>query len=301
MAHVCRSNVWRHAGASEPSEPANRTRCDGIDENWTDADAWRCTLAVSRFIDRGNHLRTGQDSPGSGAWSALAVRQDRGPRWYMADATRTVRNLDTGRVAWALADGIGDDWPATEAATMAVEAAARAAGRGGSAYAIAEARKTLRAWYGGAPRGQSGDCVMVVATGMDAIVGGGLDIAWAGDCRAYLLRHGDLQQLTTDHTLGTKYRASAQQWIRRIAPSKDHIVTSSVHTESPIDTVRVVGTEPGDRLLLCSDGVHRSLDPGSIASTLRTAPSSTCAADGLMRAVRGRARDNAILLIAGAY
>jgi len=78
-----------------------------------------------------------------------------------------------------------------------------------------------------------------------------------GDSRAYLMRGGKLAQITTDHT-----------WVQRevdagrITPSAarrhpfSHIVTRALGADGPADPDLLSGElQPGDLLLLCSDGL----------------------------------------------
>lgn len=87
-------------------------------------------------------------------------------------------------------------------------------------------------------------------------------LAHVGDCRAYLVRDGLAQTLTRDHTLATELgfiqRLLPARWRKR--PSRH--VLNRVLGEHPIVRVDVAAIElrPGDRLILCSDGVWGSLD-----------------------------------------
>jgi protein phosphatase len=83
-------------------------------------------------------------------------------------------------------------------------------------------------------------------------------IAWVGDSRCYRLRDGALESLTRDHSLMAEWIAigvispdAAQTHPRR------HELTRALG-QSPDVTVDLLSTElrPGDRLLLCSDGLH---------------------------------------------
>ena len=97
-----------------------------------------------------------------------------------------------------------------------------------------------------------------------------LVIAQVGDSRAYLLHQGRLQQITRDHSLMADMIEAGQ-----ITPeeAKTHpkraIITralgSSPHTQSDLYEINV---EPGDRLLLCSDGLSGMLDDTELARTL---------------------------------
>ena len=79
-----------------------------------------------------------------------------------------------------------------------------------------------------------------------------------GDCRAYLLRGGRLSQITRDHSLVAEQVAlgliNSEQ--ARSHPLR-HVVTRAVSGDASmiVDTWEL-HIEPGDRLLLCSDGIH---------------------------------------------
>jgi protein phosphatase len=83
-------------------------------------------------------------------------------------------------------------------------------------------------------------------------------IAHVGDSRAYLCRDGQLQRMTRDHTVvqtlieqGLLSAASAAQ-----CPYKNVLSRSlGSKTETQVDCVELE-LEPGDRLLLCSDGLY---------------------------------------------
>ena len=97
-----------------------------------------------------------------------------------------------------------------------------------------------------------------------------LVVAQVGDSRAYLLHKGQLQQITRDHSLMADMIESGQ-----ITPAeaKTHpnrsIITralgNSPHTQPDLYEINV---EPGDRLLLCSDGLSGMLDDHELAYTL---------------------------------
>ena len=87
-------------------------------------------------------------------------------------------------------------------------------------------------------------------------VDGVLDLAHVGDTRAYLLRDGELQQLTTDHTLVNELIE-----LGRITPDEAenhphrHLITRVLGLGPVgVDTMRM-DLEDGDRVLLCSDGL----------------------------------------------
>ena len=87
-------------------------------------------------------------------------------------------------------------------------------------------------------------------------VDGILDLAHVGDSRAYLLRDGELQQITTDHTLVNELielgRITADEAEHH--PHR-HLITRVLGLGPVgVDTMRK-SLEDGDRILLCSDGL----------------------------------------------
>jgi protein phosphatase len=94
-----------------------------------------------------------------------------------------------------------------------------------------------------------------------------------GDSRAYQLRDGALRQLSEDHSV-------AEEWVRmgRLTPEeaavhpRRHQLTRGVGVEDTIAIdVTSIHAEPGDRILLCSDGLSNELDSDTLAH-LASAP-----------------------------
>jgi PPM family protein phosphatase len=91
-----------------------------------------------------------------------------------------------------------------------------------------------------------------------------------GDSRAYRLRNGRLAQLTRDHSLlQEQLDAGLITQEQASFSSNKNLVTRAVGVE---DTVmletHVHETQPGDLILLCSDGLSDMLDDGILAQTL---------------------------------
>lgn len=87
---------------------------------------------------------------------------------------------------------------------------------------------------------------------------GRLHVAHVGDSRAYLLRGGELTQLTSDHTL-VEQMVRDGQISRAEAAVHPHrsVLTRAIGIERGIevDTLTPVPLQPGDQVLLCSDGL----------------------------------------------
>ncbi|MGB1015699.1 MAG: PP2C family protein-serine/threonine phosphatase [Nannocystaceae bacterium] len=105
-------------------------------------------------------------------------------------------------------------------------------------------------------RGMSTTASVVLLAGHHGVVG------QVGDGRVYLSRSGDITQLTEDHTL-----AQGQLRAGYITPEEArtsglrNMITRSVGRKSYVKVdVTPIRVQPGDQLLLCSDGLHRYLD-----------------------------------------
>lgn len=98
----------------------------------------------------------------------------------------------------------------------------------------------------------------------------GLDIASVGDSRAYLLRGGHLRQITIDQNLGNQMRQMRGWTDEQVAnfPQRN-ILTAAIGAseELPIQQHSFL-LEPGDRILLCSDGLYGPLGDESLAALL---------------------------------
>ena len=127
-----------------------------------------------------------------------------------------------------------------------------------------------------------------------------LSVGHVGDSRVYLLRTGQLQQLTSDHSL-------VAEQVRR------GILTASEAEQSNLQSVllRALGTQPevevdieqvplfqGDVLLLCSDGLTRMVTEPEIAGTLQAEPDPQRAAEKLIEhANEGGGVDNVSVIV----
>jgi PPM family protein phosphatase len=90
-----------------------------------------------------------------------------------------------------------------------------------------------------------------------------------GDSRAYVRRRGRLQRLTTDQTFG-EYMQSAGAWTAEQAARAGSASTlsSAVGGSELLPVVGLVDLEPGDALLLCTDGLTKHVSDERIAEAL---------------------------------
>ncbi len=124
-----------------------------------------------------------------------------------------------------------------------------------------------------------------------------------GDSRVYRWAAGELAQLTVDHSVvqelvdsGTLSRAAAERHPER------HVLTRALGTGAdPEPDYWMLPAQPGDRLLVCSDGVSGELTPADVAAVLAGTPGAGAAAAELVRrAVEAGGRDNATAVVVDA-
>lgn len=137
---------------------------------------------------------------------------------------------------------------------------------------------------------------MIASTVVVLVIRGGhFACLWSGDSRLYRLRDGRLQQLTRDHSLvqdlvdaGMVHPDEAERHPRA------NIITRAIGAGDDGPEIERTSDRvlPGDRFLLCSDGLTKSLGAAEIAALLAV-PDVTQAPDLLVAAALDReASDN---------
>lgn len=125
-------------------------------------------------------------------------------------------------------------------------------------------------------------------------------IAHVGDSRAYLLRDGQLSRLTQDHTVVNRLvqqgRIMPEDADRH--PQRSYLERAlGVDPEVEVD-VHVLDMSPGDRVLLCSDGLFGMVDDDLIQNVLEQESSPQRAAERLCEeAVHAGGNDNVTTVV----
>jgi serine/threonine protein phosphatase PrpC len=143
-------------------------------------------------------------------------------------------------------------------------------------------------------QGMGTTCVALVLHGEIGIVG------HVGDSRAYLVREGALAQLTEDHSLvNEQIRAGLLTPDEARHSRLRNIITRSVGFEEDV-LVDVTGleTKPGDRFLLCSDGLSNLVETEEVRSALATGADPAEVCRSLVALANERGGDDNITVIA---
>lgn len=182
-------------------------------------------------------------------------------------------------------------WPALTVFDLAdaVEGAPRLALAQALELAVKEANRQTRA-FGQRLKATTGSTVTAMA-----ISGARAAIAHLGDSRAYLLRDNQLLQLTEDHSLLARMEAMKHPLLEDptfMVPRS--VLYRSVGQEDDVspDMMEFV-VAPGDRVVLCSDGLWDELPPQVIGQAIAEAVSPrACAAELVALANAAGGNDN---------
>jgi len=115
----------------------------------------------------------------------------------------------------------------------------------------------------------SGQSQMGTTLTLAVITGFVLYVAHVGDSRCYLFRNGVLQQLTSDHTVANQIARLGGNVSE--AAQLNHILWNCLgggEGTFPQPEVMKHDLEPGDSVLLCTDGLTNELDAATIAREL---------------------------------
>jgi protein phosphatase len=211
------------------------------------------------------------------------------------------RNEDSvyaGRALFAVADGLGGHVAGDTASTTAIEVlqpydrpTAKAELPAALGRAVSTANEALRNKIESDPEltGMGTTLVAMLCSDDGAAV-----LANVGDSRAYLLRDTSYRQITEDHTFGNLVAEAAAD------PGMSERITRFLdgRADGRSPDLTVWDLRPGDRFLLCSDGLSGVVPHDLVQETLQTTGTPADAADRLVAlAIDHGAPDNVTVLV----
>lgn len=195
------------------------------------------------------------------------------------------------RRLWAVADGMGGHYSGDVAAQMAIDRLdkVRVPDVDAVLTALQCANAEIFARFGCEDR-RSGTTIVAAH-----IAGGQVELFWAGDSRAYRIRDGALQLLTRDHSVVQQMvDAGALSPGAAVRHPQANVITRALGVENKVAVDHVsLPVRSGDAILLCSDGVSRSLGTTSPAAE----PIESLAQHFLDEALALDGSDNASLVL----
>ena len=156
--------------------------------------------------------------------------------------------------------------------------------------AIYEAAKSNSAWQG-----------MGTTVAAALLNGNRLSIAHVGDSRVYLVRAGNIEQLTDDHSV--VYEQMKRELLTKEEAQKSemkHVLTRALGTRSDVDVdVDELTLAGGDILILCTDGLNSMVSDDDILSVVASTNDPASACETLINMANTNGGKDNITVIAG--
>lgn len=176
---------------------------------------------------------------------------------------------------WAVADGAGGHAAGDVASAKIAELLGEIPANLSASQILAEVRNRLAQAHSDlrAEAARRGPRAMVASTVVVLLVRDShFACLWAGDSRAYLMRNGKLTQVTRDHSLLQELLDSGTiSEEQAIGHPQANVITRAVGADAEtLDLDKVTGAlRPGDRFLLCSDGLCKTLPDAELSAIMR--------------------------------
>jgi PPM family protein phosphatase len=150
---------------------------------------------------------------------------------------------------------------------------------------------------------QADPSLLGMGTTLTALLWSGsqLGLVHVGDSRAYLVRDGEVFQITHDHTMVQSLLDEGKITASEAAshPQRSLLLRALAADRSFEPDLQLHEARLGDRYLLCSDGLHQVADAEAIARVLLTVTDPDQAAKDLIRlAIEGGGPDNVTCIVA---
>ena len=168
-------------------------------------------------------------------------------------------------VTLIVADGMGGHVAGEVASRLAINAAASS--RLSPADRVAVGNRAIREEVGRQPNLEGmGTTMTLLELHPNSIA----HFAHVGDSRAYLLRGGELQQVTDDHTVLAEYVAAGKLTPEEaVNHPQRHMITRCLGLTRFVNIDEItIDVETGDRFLLCTDGLNSMVDNDAIRQGL---------------------------------
>ena len=122
---------------------------------------------------------------------------------------------------------------------------------------------------------------------------------WAGDSRLYRLRDGRIELLTTDHSIvAALVEAGQLNWDEAGKHPQANAITRAVGVGEVLEIDKIRGDAlPGDRFLLCSDGLNKYATIAELGAALSHVPIEVVTDNLVQMALDGGGADNVSVIV----
>ena len=206
-----------------------------------------------------------------------------------------------------VADGMGGQAHGEVASEMAVEGIIRRLAdqpkdntlpTGGYAELLGQVFREVNAEIHLESRGDTYRGMGTTATAA-VVTGNRVHIAHLGDSRAYMLRDGELSQLTRDHSWVVENVEAGNLTLEqaRVHRSRNVITQAMGINAEPAVQTKTLDLRDGDLLLLCSDGLHGLAGDDEIKELLQSGKPEQAIKDLIQHAKDQGGNDNITVVI----
>jgi len=122
-------------------------------------------------------------------------------------------------------------------------------------------------------------------------------ICHCGDSRCYLLRQGQLQQVTEDHSLQNLYKYKPEL-AQQLGPAHSNVIVRAIGLDPNVEVDhRTMAMEPDDLFLLCCDGLTDLVEDWMIQEIMTSGESLDAMAANMIRAANANGGSDNITVI----
>lgn len=201
-------------------------------------------------------------------------------RWTSASCTHTglVRPINEDaclarpeRGLWVVADGMGGHTLGDLASRMIIDALDALPPHDNLEAAVAATRACLQTVNQQLREEAINRNARIIGSTVVVLLACGRRCAclWAGDSRIYRYRHGQLAQLTRDHSQLEELRSSGQLTEYTLTLVARNLITRAVGAADTLDIdEETMEVDDGDIFLLCSDGLSNEVEEQTMRNAL---------------------------------
>ncbi len=204
-------------------------------------------------------------------------------------------SCDDEEMLWLVADGMGGYAAGEVASKLTIQSVNNSVLNGKGlveAFVLAHDEVTASVQENSATKGMA-----TTVIGLQ-VIDEKCHLSWVGDSRAYLLRQDDFTLISRDHSYFEWLLDQGLSRDEALSDPKHDQLTQGVGLETPTPGSLLNEIKPGDRWLLCSDGLYKELSKGAMHELVKqNADAGIVCKQLVQQALKNGGRDNITALV----